>query len=202
MDAGPTTVRGPAEHACHELLLRLAGRLPDELVWRLRDWLAVGAHDSLSAMLPRALLRHRVGLTDAERDLLVDAVSGWGASRRLLDSVLPAGGADERAPEFHRGPGTPDIVALTVLAVVRGHPGCVDLRQAWRADGGRRVVLVTGAEHPWRLAGTLQRVLRAQGEHTPRVEVITHSGEPSAYHRAALAASAPLWLSGGVQVVA
>ena len=26
--------------AGHELLLRLAGRFPDELLWRLRDWLA------------------------------------------------------------------------------------------------------------------------------------------------------------------
>ena len=73
--------------ACHELLVRLAGRLPDRLLWRLREWLAAGAHAAVAALLPRALLRHRVGLTDAERDLLEAAVAGR-APRKLLDAVL------------------------------------------------------------------------------------------------------------------
>jgi hypothetical protein len=186
-----------ADQACHELLVRLAGRLPDELHWRLRDWLADGGQAALSATLPRELLRHRVGLTDDERELLAAAVEQWGASRRLLDAVLPAHASDEPAVAFAPDPDGLDLAALSILAVVRGHPGCVELRQAWRSGGrGRpRVVLVLGGERPWVLTGTLQRVLRAHGDRTPCVEVLPPHGEPPAYHRAAIIGSAPLWRS-------
>ncbi|MDN5858817.1 MAG: hypothetical protein L0H84_09360, partial [Pseudonocardia sp.] len=76
---------GP-EAACHDLLLRLADRLPDELLWRLRDWLASGGRAALAAALPRELLRNRIGLTDAEMELLAASAGAWGASPRLLDS--------------------------------------------------------------------------------------------------------------------
>jgi hypothetical protein len=186
--------------ACHDLLVRLAGRLPDELLWRMRDWLADGGRSVLGATLPRELLRHRVGLTDSERDLLETAVGEWGASHRLLDAVLPALDPDEVRVTFRADSGAADIdaAALSVLAVVRGHPGCVELRQGWRqsaAPSGQRVVLVLGAERPWVLAGTLQRVLRAHGDRTPCVEVLPPHGEAPAYHRAAIIGSAPLWRS-------
>ena len=73
-----------AHQVCHELLLRLAGRLPDELLWRLRDWLAAQSTAALGATLPRELLRHRIGLTEQECELLASAVGEWGASRRLV----------------------------------------------------------------------------------------------------------------------
>ena len=37
---------------CHELLLRLAGRLPDDLLWRFRDWAATDAVVVLARVLP------------------------------------------------------------------------------------------------------------------------------------------------------
>jgi hypothetical protein len=176
--------------ACHELLLRLAGRLPDELLWRMRDWLADGGREVLGATLPRELLRHRVGLTDAERDLLETAV---GSAHPLLDAVLPASAPPQPSVSFQPGDGAVDTAALAVIAVVRGHPGCVELRQCRR--DAQRVVLVLGAERPWELAGTLQRVLRAHGDRTPCVEVLPPHGERSAYHQAAIIGSRPLWRS-------
>lgn len=186
-----------AEQACHDLLIRLAGRLPDELRWRLRDWLADGGRAALAATLPRELLRHRVGLTDDERDLLVTALGEWGASRRLLDAVLPAPAVDEVGVAVEPGPDGFDQVALSLLAVVRGHPGCVELRQGWRSAGRsrQRIVVVLGGERPWVLTGTLQRVLRAAGDHTPCVEVLPPHDEPPAYHRAVIMGSASLWRS-------
>jgi hypothetical protein len=187
------TTTDQGEVACHDLLVRLAGRLPDRLLWRLREWLATGADDAVAALLPRALLRHRVGLTDDERDLLEAAV-GDRASRRVLDAVLTAWQADEPDATFRPGP-DPDAAALSLLAVARGEPGCVELRQAVRTGGKRdqRVVLVrVDGGRPWALAGTLARLLRAHGDPTPCVEVLT-AGEPPAYHRAALAGSALLW---------
>lgn len=190
-----------ADLACHELLVRLAGRLPDELLWRLRDWLAAGSRDTVGAVLPRELLRHRVGLTDDERDLLVEAAGEQSTAHRLLDAVLPVEVPDPPAAEFRASTDGVDQAALSVLAVVRGHPGCVEVREAWRdgeraPDGGlsgQRVVLVLGGERPWTLVGTLQRILRAHGDRTPCVEVLPPHGEPPSYHRTAIIGSAPLW---------
>ena len=193
---GPPTV-------CHELLLRLAGRLPDELLWRLRDWLAAESRAALSATLPRELLRHRIGLTEHGCELLAAAVGGWGASRRLVDAVLPVDHPDEPGTDFREAPVEIDPAALTLLAVVRGHPGCQELGQVRRgavtAAGTRsvrteqRVVLVRGGDRPWLLTGTLQRLLRAHGDRTPCVEVLAAHGEPSVYHQAAITASTQLW---------
>ncbi|GAA1309522.1 hypothetical protein [Pseudonocardia xinjiangensis] len=185
------------DQACHDLLVRLAGRLPDDLLWRLRDWLADGGRAALSATLPRELLRHRVGLTDDERDLLVASVGEWGAQRRLLDTILPSHGPDELFFTFEAVPDGLDPAALSLAAVVRGHPGCVELRQSRRTGGrGRqRVVLVSGGERPWVLTGVLQRVLRAHGDRTPCVEVLPPHGEPPAYHQAVIIGSASLWHS-------
>ena len=179
--------------ACHELLVRLAGRLPDRLLWRLREWLATGAHAAVAALLPRALLRHRVGLTDAERDLLEAAVAGR-APRKLLDAVLTVTVPDEPDVTFRSGP-DPDVAALSLLAVARGVDGCVELRQTLRGTGrhAQRVVLVRAdGPRPWALAGTLARLLRAHGDTAPCVEVLP-VGDPPAYHRAALAGSTLLW---------
>jgi hypothetical protein len=179
-----------ADAASHELLLRLAGRLPDELLWRMRDWLADDGREVLGSTLPRELLRHRVGITDAERDLLETAV---GSAHPLLDAVLPAAEPPPTRATFQPGDGAVDTPALAVLAVVRGHPGCVELRQSWRDS--QRIVLVLGAERPWQLAGTLQRVMRAHGDRTPCVEVLPPHGERSSYHQAAIIGSRPLWRS-------
>jgi len=179
--------------ACHELLVRFAGRLPDRLLWRLREWLAAGAHAAVAALLPRALLRHRVGLTDAERDLLEAAVAGR-APRKLLDAVLTVTVPDEPDVTFRSGQ-DPDVAALSLLAVARGVDGCVELRQTLRGTGrhAQRVVLVRAdGPRPWALAGTLARLLRAHGDTAPCVEVLP-AGDPPAYHRAALAGSTLLW---------
>jgi hypothetical protein len=179
--------------ACHELLVRLAGRLPDRLLWRLREWLAAGAHAAVAALLPRALLRNRVGLTDEERDLLEAAVAGR-APRKLLDAVLTVTVPDEPDVTFRSGP-DPDVAALSLLAVARGVDGCVELRQTLRGTGrhAQRVVLVRAdGPRPWALAGTLARLLRAHGDTAPCVEVLP-AGDPPAYHQAALAGSTLLW---------
>lgn len=190
-----STAVASAEQACHELLLRLADRLPDDLLWRLRDWLAAGAHASLAATLPRELLRNRIGLSDAESDLLLGSVGEWAAARRLLDSVLPSMAHDQSTAVFQPGDGPVDAAALCLVAVVRDHPGTTELRQAWRAGprGPQRVVLVQGGVEPWLLTGTMQRLLRAHGDRTPCVEVLPPHGDPSAYHQAAIIGSVPLW---------
>ena len=114
-DPDPVGVDADPDAAGHELLVRLAGRVPDRLLWRLREWLASGAHSAVAALLPRALLRNRVGLTDEERDLLETAVAGH-APRKLLDAVLTLTTADEPDVTFRPAP-TADTTALCLLAV-------------------------------------------------------------------------------------
>ncbi|SDG28888.1 hypothetical protein [Pseudonocardia oroxyli] len=168
--------------AAHELLLRLAGRLPDDVSWRLRDWLAAGAAGPVGSLLPRALLRNRIGVTDHERELLAAT-----SLSRLVDAVLP--GVEPPAPSFAAGPEIPDLAVLTAMAVVAGR--AEELRDARR--GTQRVLVVTGADRAWELTGTLQRLLRVHGDRTPCVEVLPTDLEPPAYHQAAIVGSRPVW---------
>lgn len=189
-----TTAVTSAIPAGHELLLRLAGRFPDELLWRLRDWLAAGPSggDAVGAVLPRALLRHRIGLDDAGRALLGEVVGSGSPSRRLVDAVLP----DPAVPEAAFGPAEPDLGSWSARSVVAGHPGASGLLVATRGDGAR-VLLVRcaagPADAPAALTSVLQRLLRVHGERVPRVEVLPDDVEPPAYHRAALAAATTVW---------
>ena len=179
-ELGVSTGRGAAptgvaeqERACHDLLVRLAGRLPDKLVWRLRDWLSAGAHPALARTMPKALLRHRVGITDSERDLLEASLPHWGAAQRSLDAVLPVQDLPETRHTFRAelDPGEAcadlsgfggwrDAVDLSLLAVLRAHPGAKELRRSWRIDQPRprRVVLAHVTEDLPTLTGTLQRL--------------------------------------------
>lgn len=189
----PTSPSTPQREAmCHALLLRLAGRLPDTLLWRLRDWLAAGGRASIAAVLPRELLRRRIGLTEEERELLAESAGAWGALPRLMDAVLPVPDGDSAAAGFTPDPDV-DAAALSALGVVRGYRGVAELRQARR--GGQRVLVVVGGEASWVLTGMLQRILRAHGDRTPCVEALPAHGNVSAYHRAAVSGSAALWLS-------
>lgn len=185
--------------AGHELLVRLAGRLPDDVLWRLRDWLAAGAVGSVAAVLPRALLRHRLGVTDDERELLWHCVAEWPSSRRVVDTVLPLLDLDDPGVAFSAGTVTHDLVALSAGSVVAGHPGVEELRQTWRGPRGeQRVLVVLGADRPWVLTGTLQRLLRVHGDRTPCVEVLPLEMEVPGYHQAAVVGSSVLWTAAGV----
>lgn len=190
-----------AGSACHELLLRLAGRLPDRQLWRFRDWLAAGALDALAATLPLTLLRERVAITAAESLLLNAALLGAGADAGQLNALAWVDEIGElgytftaESPEWvNMG----DQVAVVLGAVLLGRPEVLDVRGSWRRhrsgmSSTTRVVLVTVSADGARLAGELQRVLRALGTHEPGVEVMPEGINLPPYHGAALAASEPL----------
>ena len=121
-----------AEQACHDVLLAMAGRLPDRLLWRLRDWLSSGAHVALRTALPRALLRHRIGVSEDERARLRTAVLAWGGPGRLVDAVLHV----DAAPE-------PDGAASSSRAAVPGGTTptwCCAPSRPWPAASRRSAV--------------------------------------------------------------
>jgi hypothetical protein len=162
------------EWAVHELLLRLAGRLPDDILWRFRDWAASDAVVVLARALPRALLHGRVGLTDLEQGLLADAVLSFTTE------------SPDRVPMG-------DSATAVLSATLRGRLGVGEVRSVWRQGSGdvaaKRIMLVAATTGHARLAGEVQRVLRALGEHDPCVEVLPLGMDMPPYHRAALAAS-------------
>lgn len=191
---------GGVPRAAHDLLVALAGRVPDRPLWRLRDWLAADAVVALRTAVPRTLLRHRVGVTETERALLREAVTGWRGPSRLVDAVLHADSAPEPTAAFvepgRSGWDAADLVLRALLPTV-GQVG--EVRRAWRSgtEGGPvRVVLVSASGDLPSLTGAVQRALRAHGGNAPGVEVIGAGTLTTSYHRAALAASDVLWRAG------
>lgn len=194
-----------AESACHELLLRLAGRLPDRTLWRFRDWLAAGALPELSHVLPLTLLRERIGLLDDEFRLIDVALRGHGADIALLSSIRELYELPE--PDYTFSAHDPDNLgrnslgdqlAVLLSALLRGRRSVGEVRATWRrpriqahsdAVEVRRILLVSATDGHAGLTGELQRVQRAVGESDPCVEVLPLGAAPLPYHRAALAAS-------------
>jgi len=187
-----------SELACHVLLLRLAGRLPDQTLWRFRDWLGEGALPTLARTMPRALLKHDIDLEQNEYQLLCDALLPHGADRHQVSSTLGIDEIDEDRYSFamiapDRGNAV-DTVGVVVNAVMRGRPEVGDVRESWReaSQPGRpakRVLLVDAVAGMPRLTGELQRVLRALGDAEPSVEVLPSNIDLPVYHRAALESS-------------
>jgi hypothetical protein len=187
------------EHACHELLIRLAGRVPDQLLWRFRDWLGEGAMGTLARTLPRSLLKHRIDLDQSEYRLLVAGLIPHGADWHQVSSTLGVDDVTETrytftqsAPEWVN---SVDSVSVLLHATLRGRPDVGEVRQSWRHSGAageggaKRVLVVTALTGLPRLTGELQRVLRVLGDEEPSVEVLPPRFELSGYHQGALASS-------------
>lgn len=181
-----------AEDACHELLLRLAGRLPDRSLWRFRDWLAAGGLPAIAQALPLTLLRQRIALTGDEIGTLTDVLLPVGGDGGQLTAIPEVTEVSDPGYEFTLRPPdelvSGDSVAVVLDAVVAGRPEVRGLRVCWRyGAAAKRVVLVRCEDHPARLAGELQRVLRALGDPEPAVEAIPPGLALAPYHHAALA---------------
>lgn len=181
---------------CHELLLRLAGHLPDRHLWRYRDWLAGGAHDVLARALPNTLMRERIALSDADHRFLSELLLPLGANPAAVHAVLP--GPDQVRNRYtftaENSDGSKGDAEMLVLgATLRGRQGVREVRSSWRRtageDGLKRVLVVTATADFVGLTGEIQRILRALGEAEPRVEVLPPDMSPTPYHQAALAES-------------
>lgn len=187
------------EHSCHELLLRLAGRMPDEMLWRFRDWLGEQAMATLARTLPKALLKYRIDLDQEEYRLLVAGLIPHGADWHQASSTLGVDASDGNRYTFTAGlpdwVNPVDSVSVVLHATLRGRPDVGEVRESWRSEDGladeeaKRIVLVTAVSGLARLAGELQRVLRVLGEEAPSVEVLPTQGHLPGYHQAALANS-------------
>lgn len=189
------------ELACHELLLLLAGRLPDVALWRFRDWLGESKLSVLARTLPKSLLRHGIGLDQREHALLSTGLVPHGADFHLVSSTLRVGEVSLPRYMFSESPSdwanAADSVSALLDAALRGRPDVGEVRATWRRGDGserdeKRVLLVSAVAGWPRLTGELQRVLRVLGDDEPSIEVLPPNFDMPEYHREALANSRPV----------
>lgn len=169
--------------ACHWLLLRLAGTLPDALITQCRAWLAEARTSDVGRSVTYAVSSQRIRLTDPEIDLLAELLGAADVDTLALSMVdvldsepLPRFAFAARRADADRGarlgaaddrPRTPvsetapdDAVDRAVLAEM--HSG-LEIRALWRVwrfpdDGAPwprpRRVYVVEVDRATELAGT------------------------------------------------
>jgi hypothetical protein len=183
----------------HELLLALAGRLPDQALAQARRVLATDTARPAIALVAALLAAAPVPLTAGE----LAAIRALAQDADALPGVLPVAeppalrcrfsGLDE-AGQVRR-----DELDEAVVAAAQAHAaGVTGVWRAWRYGGpgpaGPYRVYIIQVEDAglieWLVAGLLAAVPDSA---QAGIEVITLGAEPPPYQRAALAGSLLLW---------
>jgi len=111
--------------ACHEMLLRLAGHAPDELLTRCRTWLAQGRRQDVGRALTHVALARGLRVDAPDIDLLAVLLREAGADASvlaLIEEVEPTGLMYGFAP--------------TLALAADGLAGRLDPSDFWPGDGG------------------------------------------------------------------
>ncbi|GAA4263289.1 hypothetical protein [Dactylosporangium darangshiense] len=144
----------------HQLLLRMAGRLPDELISVARRWLAEGELVEIAQTVVFGALTGRVALTEADAELLAQTLTAAGEDVDALADVelsevdpQPLYGLAPVSPEVldeygdevpysidltvpYEGPGQPDevdaVLAAAVADALEAGTPAVALWRCWR----------------------------------------------------------------------
>jgi hypothetical protein len=193
----------PRATALHDILLRLAGWVPDDVMVAARDRLAERGFEEVVRVIDFFGSRTPLPLTDEDLVVLADVASNYPMSTKGTRD------AADGAPPWRFTESVDDAAAVAVLpvadrfaAAVAREPAAHTLWQAWQTqeNGGPYpppypVYVVEAADEtdlPG-LTGHLQDVLRATGEQVPRVEVVPLNGKLPVYQRAAKELGRLLW---------
>jgi hypothetical protein len=180
-------VRRERAAACHWLLLRLAGAVPDDVITQCRRWVAEDRCCDVGRVITYYVLWQRIRLTDAEIDLLAELLSaaavdtsalsmvdvldsepmpncGFAPCRAEADSGTCRSAADERpgAPLIAAGPD--DEVDRAMIAGMGSEQSARAMWRAWRFPGDGapwplpRRVYVVEADEGVDLAGVVARL--------------------------------------------
>jgi hypothetical protein len=216
--------------ACHQMLLQLAGRAPDDLLTQCRDWLARGEFADLARCVTFWTVSQDVALAEAEVVLLSALLAEADADPRALTHIriedaelypyygfapeIPPGldGSNGAAPA--QGKKTSAKVEEAAVKAVGAEPGAVGVWRAWRfpSDGApwpppKRVFVVevrAGVDEP-DVAARLQGRLTTAGEASPQVEVYQTGDQLPAYQELGRAYGELLWAAAadpGIEVAA
>ncbi|PKW18064.1 hypothetical protein [Saccharopolyspora spinosa] len=186
----------------HDVLLGLAGRVPDEFLATVRQQLAEGGIGQVAESVCQELAAGGVALSFREMGVLAELLPGSAIS---TFSRIPIG--DEQrvlAWHFTGAPSEPvgvdDAGVAGLVAVLSGTAGARGLWCVWRGPVSGRgpwlpvyVVEAGGGVDLVGLTGRLQRVLVVAGSGVPRVEVVVSGGEVPVYQRAARSYGRLVW---------
>jgi hypothetical protein len=201
----------------HELLLRLAGRVPDEVLTTSRQALGGGELGRLARLVTGAVLEYDIVLDRDDERLVRRLLIAHGADPAVLSDVdllaatsarysfapsspAPADRARDRAAVSAAGPAV--AAADAAVAAVGAVAGALGMWRAWRSGAAGQpetapcpVYLVEVAADADPVAATvlLQRALTAAGSTNPQVEVFLSRAELPSYQTLALASSELLW---------
>jgi hypothetical protein len=202
--------------AFHDLLLRVAGKVPDDLLARARGWLAEGRDGESARAVVFAAHAQSIPLADVDVALLGEVLDAHGGDSSALAQVQVA--QFDPVPPFGFGvtppdaepPARPDDAPLDdvdrqAVTAVRAETGVRGLWRAWRfpADPSpwpppRRVYVVETDEAVdlVRLTARVQQRLADAGETDPQVEVYPTGAELPTYQRLARAYAQLVWAAG------
>ncbi len=199
-----------ASFACHLMLLRLAGRVPDEMLTRCRYDLAAGRLAELAAEVAEEAYYADLPMPPDDIALLGELLSAAGHDVRVLDEIDLV--EDEPRTPYWFTAEPPEEVAepavdlagrmgWVAISVASQQSGVRSLWRAWRipldADAAfARPVFLVEADAGENLPATtaaLQAALTTAGDTHPQVEVVPVGGEAAAYQRVALGYAALQW---------
>lgn len=194
----------PFTSELHEMLLRVAGWMPDDVLCRARGSLAAGRCAEVADLLVFTGRRCPLPLDDGDLDSLEELLIPAGGAAADWEPVAPGStsvwrfSADLDADGLRGG--------RVLLAEVSRTPGVRGLWAAVRLPVGEvmcpgpRVVYVVEVDddgdagvEPADLAGRFQTALAGAGERDPQVEVVSMHGVRPAYQRAAQEDGRLLW---------
>ncbi|MEV5539398.1 hypothetical protein AB0L13_21295 [Saccharopolyspora shandongensis] len=177
--------------ARHELLLRFAPMLPDEVIWQARRWLAAGRWSHAVRLIAQVFREWDEPLPPEAREIMADGVDEDVA--KVVGSLEDAVDVSVLAWDFH---GADDELSETYAAVVRDYlesqPGTHTAWQAWRTsengpeDVARVMHLVetAGGLKPHVIAAELADRLWDAGLVSPQVEVFRSASPLDPYYHA------------------
>ncbi|GIJ50328.1 hypothetical protein Val02_72140 [Virgisporangium aliadipatigenens] len=194
----------------HHLLLRLGGRIPDELLTEARDLLALGRPRPAAQIAAAAVRQGWFTPTDAERRLI--AGSGAHPANPTGRTTTTERGWTFAPAVPQPGIRTPVVLDLSstghldggdaaAVAATSRIAGAVALWRAWRAPDDLNPfvvpVFLVSTDAPGdalpAITGTVQEALRCAGINHPQVEVFRPDTHPSPYRSSARSRSALLW---------
>jgi hypothetical protein len=195
---------GARRRACHGMLLRLAGRVPDDLTWQAREWLAEGRYVELARAVTFVTVSQRVPLAERDTVYLAELLEAAGDDSAVIGEAEVTNG--DPMPYYEFEPTLPGGRAAAAdraaTDAVERLPGVRGLWATWRLPPGQgawplpRRVFVAETDADADLAACtreLHRALAPAGEVYPQVEVVA-TGEPlPAYQMAARTAGELLW---------
>jgi hypothetical protein len=205
---------------CHNMLLRLAGRLPDDLITLCRQQLAHAELGQLARALTSCALSLHVPLATADIAVLTGLLAATGGD----PSPLRDAETDDSDPvEWNFTSEAPDpghqITAVAALDQAIAHvlafeSSAIGCWRAWRIPAGESaaspakpvfVIETTPGADPVSITAVLQRQLTAAGEPSPQVEVCLRGQQLPAYQTLARAYGELIWTATedpGLQIAA